>query len=71
MDEVRTQLIKALGAMSIAERQALAASSGVPYNTVHKYSYEYNAPLNGSYRTMSRLWAAVQGNGKSKRRVTA
>ncbi len=67
MDEIRDQLIKALGAMTIAERQALAERSGVPYNTVHKYSYEYNAPLNGSYRTMSRLLAAVKG----KRRATA
>lgn len=52
--------------MSIAERHAVANASGVPYNTVHKYSYEYNAPLNGSYRTMSKLWGAVQ-NGKRAR----
>ncbi len=58
--DIRTQLVKALSAMSIAERRAIAVASGVPYNTVHKYSYDYNAPHNGSYRTMSRLLAAVQ-----------
>ena len=53
------ELTKRLRALTIAERKAVARKAGVPYNTVHKYAYAYNAPPNGSLRIVSKIWRAL------------
>lgn len=53
------ELTRRLRALSIAERRAVAKRAKVPYNTVHKYSYDYNAPPNGSYVIVTRIWEAL------------
>lgn len=52
-------LTKRLRALSIAERRSLAKRAGVPYNTVHKYAYSYNAPPNGSFVIVKKIWDAL------------
>jgi hypothetical protein len=45
--------------LSVAERRDLAKRAKVPYNTVHKYSYSYNASPNGSLQTIRKIWSAL------------
>lgn len=52
-------LTSRLRELSIEERHAVAERAGVPYNTVHKYAYDYNAPPNGSFAIVTKLWAAL------------
>lgn len=53
------QLTAKLHAMSYEERREIAKKSGVPFNTIHKYSYSYNVPASPMWRTVSRIWAAL------------